>query len=423
MPGDSENDLDNSRLPAWEQPERPEWVRRFNEEGALLDMASVCPLDSESLLSQARRNTGLDNFGDDDWREPFEVLVGALEDEAQLTPLGRVMTRADLVTLLEGRLKVEDLYTRHPEVDDEVIDKPFFIVGQGRSGTTYLQRLMGLPPGNRTTTDVDGLWPIRERGREAEYEQRALDRMRMWSRVTPQVESIHDFAATTPCETIRLEAFSFRCPAWLNLLGLTPTFNAWLGGQSVTLPLSYAKRILKAQQFLDPGYQWVLKSPEAIGYLPKLLEVFPDARLIWGHRDPIKAMSSMVDMIGTMMFIRSDQKLDAAYEFVTNPAVVAPIMEGPIDLIENGSLPKDRLYNVQYGDLMDDPVAVVAAIYQHFGEPFLDEAQSAIAKYVRDNPRTKRPAHEYSTGKDKQVSAERAAFRRYQSYFAVPDEV
>ncbi|MET0547491.1 MAG: sulfotransferase [Caulobacterales bacterium] len=417
-----DNSLDNTRLPLWTQPERPEWVRKLNEEGAYLDMQAVVPLDEDSLISHAKDNTGLEYFGDDPWREPFRTLIKSLDEEAELTLIGRLLTRSDLLMFLEARLRIEDAYLRHPEIDDEVIDKPIFIIGQGRSGSTYLQKLMELPPENRTMVDVEGMFPVPLGDGPDLRREIAFNRMRMWSRVTPQVAALHDFGADTTCETIRFEAFSFRCPAWLNLLGVTPSFNASLAGESCALPLGYAKRVLKLLQWQTPGFQWVLKSPDALLYLPDVLKVFPDARFVWGHRDPIKAMSSMVDMIGTMMFIRSDQKLSAAYESITNPALAAAMLTRPIDFIEGGLIPPGRLCNIQYEDLMADPVGAVRQIYEFYSMDFTPAAEAAIEKYVREHPRSSRPPHVYSHGDDSQISAERRAFKPYQDYFRVPNE-
>lgn len=130
----------------------------------------------------------------------------------------------------------------------------------------------------------------------------------------------------------------------------------------------------------------------------------------------------MVDMIGTMMFIRSDQKLSVAYEAITNPALVAPLLTKPIDLIESGVVAPDRMFNVLYHELTAEPVETIANIYAFFDEPFTDEARNAIQDYVSNHPRTKRPAHSYATGQDEQVTKERSAFQRYQDYFHIPHE-
>ena len=129
----------NYRMKHWTPPPHPQWVQRINEEGTYLDIKSVVPLDENSLLACAKANTGLTDFGSDDWYEPFKILIKSYEEEANLSLVGRIMTRSDLITHLEARLRVEDTYKKHPEIDDQVIKAPFFIVGSGRCGTSALR--------------------------------------------------------------------------------------------------------------------------------------------------------------------------------------------------------------------------------------------------------------------------------------------
>src|SRR5271154_7025041 len=107
----------SARTGSWVPPTRPDWVQRVNDEGSLLDIRGVVPLTADSLIATATTNTGLDDFGAEDWHEPFEVLVNSLDEEAQLNLVGRLMTRSDLLMLLEARLCIEATYKEHPEID------------------------------------------------------------------------------------------------------------------------------------------------------------------------------------------------------------------------------------------------------------------------------------------------------------------
>lgn len=416
--------LGNTRMPSWSPPPRPDWVTRVNEEGSYLDLRSVVPLDPRELIERAVANTGLRDFGDDDWRQPFEVLVKALDTEAQLTLIGRMLGRSDLLMFLEARLRIEDAYKRHPEIEEQQIEKPLWVIGQGRSGTTLLHTLLAQPPANRTTTDGMALFPLPLKGMTPQQQRELADkRITQWNRITPEVVSIHEFGVDAPCETFHVEAMGFRSPAWLNLLGMTPSYNALIAEQGgFTKPLAYCKRVLKVLQWARPGGQWVLRSNHSLLYLPDVLKVFPDVRFVWSHRDPVRAMASMVDMIGTMMWIRSDQRVSTAYDFVTNPAVTAGMMTQPVDWLESGAIPKDRMCTVLYKDLVRDSVGTVEKIYQYYDMPFTHETRNAIEKYVKEHPRDKRPSHRYGLGNEDQIKTERQAFKRYQEYFGVPNE-
>src|SRR5687768_16415825 len=136
----------SERVRQWQPPERPEWVRRVNEEGSFMDLKGVVPLDENSLLATAKANTGLSDFGDDDWHEPFQVLLRSWNEETELHLMGRLMARSDLLVYLESRLRIEDTYKKHPEIEDEAIVKTIVIVGQGRSGTSGLLNLLAKDP-------------------------------------------------------------------------------------------------------------------------------------------------------------------------------------------------------------------------------------------------------------------------------------
>ncbi|MEM9256877.1 MAG: sulfotransferase, partial [Pseudomonadota bacterium] len=130
----------------WSPPEQPDWVTAMNREGDYFDLPAVVPLDERSLLDHAQRATGLRDFGDDLWRAPFEVLLHGLNNEAELTLLGRLMARSDIVIWLSTRLRVTDELKRQPDILDQPVASPMFIVGLPRSGTSILYELLSRDP-------------------------------------------------------------------------------------------------------------------------------------------------------------------------------------------------------------------------------------------------------------------------------------
>src|SRR5262249_41519680 len=145
----------------------------------------------------AKANTGLSDFGIDDWVEPFRIFIKALDEEADLTLMGRLMTRSDILMHLEARLRIEETYKRHPEIDAQQLAPPILIIGSGRSGTSALQNLLSLDPDNGTPKHWEALFPCPP-PEAATYHgdpriRLADERMRQWNRVTPEVISIHEF--------------------------------------------------------------------------------------------------------------------------------------------------------------------------------------------------------------------------------------
>ncbi len=417
----------DSRKHAWQPPPRPEWVSRINEEGSYLDISSVVPLDEDSLLSAARRNTGLSDFGDDEWYEPFQVLIKALQEESRLNLLGRILTRSELIMLLEARLRVEDTYRRHPEIEDEQIEKPFVILGQPRTGTSALQNLLSQDPGNGTPRLWEGMFPCPPPERSTYHTdpriEKADKRITMWNRINPNLVAMHEFSGDIPNETVHIDALSFMSSQWLNLLGQVPSYNAYMAKKSYYPVFRYQKRVMKLLQWKNPRKHWVLKAMTYMYFMPDALKVFPDACFIWIHRDPIRALASSVSIIGTFNWIRSDTPfIDGAFRETVDLDVVAATLNQPIDWLENGVLPRERLYNAHYRDFVRDPIGVAAKVYANFGIEFTEEARRAMRKYMDERPRSSRPEHVYDTGSADRIDRERSAFRRYQEYFQVPNE-
>ena len=160
-PGEGTDRLTSAEL------SRPLGLRVFNRTGGALRRIGLplVDLSAAALFDRARRLTGLSDFGDPFFREPMRVLLDAFETEAELTMLGRVIARTDIVRLLENRLRMADVLNHHPEIAAGEIRQPIFIVGLPRTGTTILHELLAQDPANRVpmTWEVMHPWPPPER--------------------------------------------------------------------------------------------------------------------------------------------------------------------------------------------------------------------------------------------------------------------
>jgi Sulfotransferase family len=185
----------------------------------------------------------------------------------------------------------------------------------------------------------------------------------------------------------------------------------------------YHKRILKLLQWKNPRKQWVLKNSACLDELKYILKVYPDVCLVWPHRDPTKSVASTISLIGSMLWGQTDHPFKGAFlDQYMNPHGAAKRLTDVIDQMESGVVPKERVYNLLYRDLVANPVETAAKVHAHFNLPLSTESRAALEDYMRQNPRENRPAHKVSPETRAAVDRDRPAFKRYMQYFGVPDE-
>lgn len=409
----------------WTAPTPPEWLEIINREGSYLELSAVVPLDEQSLIAHARQRTGLEDFGDDLWREPFAVYVRALEEEAQLTLMGRLMARNDVILWLSTRLQVTATLARHPEILQQDIPAPMFIVGLPRSGTSILFELLAQDPAAGVPLMWEALQPCPPPQRETYASDpriaRAHQLFTQWSRVAPEFAQMHEMRGDIPAECGLLMAPTFISDHNASL-HQTPSYSAWLA-QADYLPVyQYHKSLLQLLQWKNPRQRWLLKAPEHQVHLETLLQVYPDARIVQTHRDPIKCMASATSLMGTLYSMRSNQAFNAQmFENIIMGEATAARLNRVIDQRAAGDVPAANIADSRYQDLMDDPMRCIEAIYAHFGMPLEAAARTAMLDYLQQKPRGKFGVHRYQV--DERRTTERRLFERYQSTYNVPDEV
>ncbi|MET0988053.1 MAG: sulfotransferase [Steroidobacteraceae bacterium] len=411
----------------WQPAPRPDWVQKINEEGRCMEISGVVPLDENSLLEAAMRATGLTDFGADDWREPFQVALRSLEDEARLNLMGRIRTRSELLIALEARLQVEDWYKRHPEIEEEEIKKPIIVVGQGRSGTSFLINTLAANPDNGACRQWEMMFPCPP-PEKATYRtdpriEKADQLIKQWIRVTPEMASMHEHGGDLPMECAWLMGLSFRSTPWLGVLGQVPSYEAYMEKQDMVPAYQYHKRVLKLLQWKNPRAHWVLKDVRSLDFMDIELKVYPDACFVWSHRDPVRALASMVSLMGTTFWGRTDYPLSGeAHAYVTDATASAARLNSVIDTLESGRVPKERIHHVHYRNLVGDTMRTIEGIYRYFDIPLSERGRTGMQEYLHNFPRDSRPPHRFSGGSPEFIAQARIAYKRYQDYFNVPSE-
>lgn len=409
---------------SFEPRDRPAWVRASNALGRIAP--SRPRLDAETLLAEARRRSGLHDFGDDDFREPFELLCAALGTEAALTPLGRRLARHEVSTLLESRLRVVDTVKRHPEIEKQEIRAPLFVTGSGRSGTSLLHELLAQDPRHRALLTWEALRPCPP-PETATYASdpriaRANREVRLWERIAPSYATMHENGGALPQECIYLSAQAFRSDL-LSGFYQVPSYSGWLAGCDMTPGYAWHRRVLQLLQWRHPTERWVLKAPSHLWTLEALLAVYPDARLVQTHRDPLVVLPSMASLAATLYWLRSD-RVDATRIARQMTRSIAFMLEKSAAQRDAGLLPPERVCDVRYADLVADPIGTLRSLYDHFGMKLSPEAETRMRAYLEAKPKDRRGAHRYrfeDTGLD--LDEERRRFAAYRERFDVPSEL
>jgi hypothetical protein len=389
--------------------------------------ADLVPLESAELIATAQRISGFSDFGSDEWREPFEVLIKSINEEADLNLFGRLMTRNDILSWLQARLGIEAAYREHPEIENEVIDAPVFVTGLPRSGTSILFEILAQDPQFGSVRNWEMMFPYPPPER-ATYEtdpriERCENLVTQWYRVTPTYRAMHEMGANIPNECILAQACTFRTE-YFTALFQVPSYYQYLVQSDITPAYRYYKRMLKMLQWKNPRRHWLLKAPSHLGYLPVIFDVFPDARVILTHRDPIKAFASNTALLGTFYWMRSDKSFDAsAFENLLTHEAVAARLNQVIDWSEGGSIPTERISNFQYTTMIEQPIDGIRELYRQAGMSLSPEAEQRMRAYIAAKPQGKFGKHQYELGEQQQIARARLHFQKYQDYFGVPNEV
>jgi hypothetical protein len=351
----------------------------------------------EDLRASASRLTGLSDFGVDDYADGLAVILESYARDADLTPLGSKVARVGLRAALGARLMAEDGWKAHPEYRRVPIEKPIFVTGLPRSGTTALHRFLTADPGHQGLE----LWlaempqprPARAtwagnpvfQAIQAGYERHHVEH--------PEFMGVHYIAADTVEECWQLlrqtlRSVSYECLAYL------PTYSAWLQGQDWTGPFRRHKRNLQMIGLDEPGKRWVLKNPSHLFSLDAIMAVYPDALIIQTHRAPRTVIGSMCSLAAH------------AADGQSNVFRGAVIGAGQLELWARGletfaasrfRYDPAQFLDVDYADFTADPAATVESVYAHFGLPYSQAAASAVRElHSAAGSGGARPAHRYS---------------------------
>lgn len=352
-------------------------------------------LTFDDIVAAAQEKTGdLPAPDSDSWREGLEILLKDHAAANRLTERGRQSVRARYVNCLAARMTVDDFHRRNPELAKSEIRRPVFILGMPRTGTTLLSALMASDPANRSMRrwEAYNAAPPAAPG-ALTSDPRCIAEKANDARMlagAPKVAAAHFEPADGPTECVHLLAQDFRS-LMLAVTATTPTYHDWLLFTDMQSAYAHRKRVLQILQTTNSG-RWVLKMPSDSLFVRQLFKTFPDAKVIWTHRDPYKAFASSFAMRGASRpFTEMDEGRDYMRQYF--PLQLALHLARPLEVSQER--PRD-FHHLYYADFVADPLAQLRQIYDWLGDAWTPETEAGMQACLHDNPQNKYGAHVYA---------------------------
>jgi hypothetical protein len=380
-------------------------------------------LEEQDLLDSAARRAGSDDFGGSGFRAGLSVLLDSVAREADLSTLGRLSCRETLLRYLENRLRLQEYRTAHPEVGEEVIERPLFIVGLPRTGTTLLFNLLSQDPANRTPLSWEVEWPVPPPEPDTyEIDPRIQDAEKLFGnldRLIPTLPAIHEFGARLPQECVPINAHEFLSIQFHTTFHV-PSYQSWLEQQSLLPSYEFHRKFLQHLQSKHKRERWILKSPAHLSAIDDLLRIYPEALIIHTHRDPASVMPSLASLCHAFRCMSSDS-VDPGRVGRNVMDVWSLSLQRAVESRRRYRDKPDQFFDAHFEDTLEDPVDLLRRAYDHFGLDFTDAAQQRMRAFLAANPRGNRGVHRYVLEDfDLRFGEIHERFAEYCSEFQVP---
>jgi hypothetical protein len=369
-------------------------VRIINGCGTLLDKSRIprAPVRAVDLIETAKRRCGLDDFGGGDFFEGLSRLLDSCQRESQLNLIGRIVLRTDLMRILCLRLFMQRDRQAYPSIVRQEIREPLFIVGLPRSGTTLLHTLLAVDPEHRVPLTWEVMTPSPPtRDNEKRRVQRAVQSCNCFNWLAPTFRHVHPVGAELPQECVSLMAPTFMSDQF-DAMYYVPSYRAWFFRQDLRPAYEYHRHFLQHLQVRQSARRWVLKAPTHMFALAALLGIYPDALFVQTHRAPLDAMASVSSLITILRRVFSD---------AVDPLLVCreaiDYWSKTLDrfLGERERLVEHRICDVNYAEILTDPLAAVRRIYAHFGWSLSQKVEQQMRRTLASQPQERYRLHRY----------------------------
>lgn len=365
----------------------PEIAEMMEQTAPLADQIELSP---EAVLGAATAQSGLSDFGSDEFREPLEVLCRAMDSEADFSPMGKLSQFSQLTAFAVNRLRIEQYIKDHPDALDVPVDRPIVIAGLPRTGTTHLHNLISADPALRSLPWWESLEPVppaEEAGTIEGRVQRAKDGLVIMNKAVPHYDRMHEMTWDHVHEEIHLLAIDFSTMLF-DCSAVMPSWRSYYKEHDQTPHYQYLKRILKVLAHQRPPRErWVLKSPQHLEQIGPLMNVFGDATVVFTHRDPVSITASFATMICYSARMSAPHPVDVHGIGQWWAQLIQDMLQSCTD--DRDLVPPEQSIDVLFHDFMADDVAMVERIYKLADQPFTSDVKAAMDQYMVEHPRGK----------------------------------
>ncbi len=355
-------------------------------------------LDPDRIIRAASDAAESEEIGDPHFLEAIPVFFDAIAREADLSWLGRVMCRQSLLGFLQNRFSVYRHRAAYPELAGVPIERPLFIVGFPRTGTTILFNLLAQDPSNRVPLGWEVQFPDPPPQSVTYRSDARIPKARTYfghmDTMAPSLASIHEVGAELPQECMPILAQSMLGPQF-NVTFNVPSYQAWVDAQSHAPAYKFHRHYLEHLQSRHMKDRWVLKSPVHLRSLDALLTEYPDARIIFTHRDPAKTVPSLASLFYVIRGMASDS--------VDPIALGQQQMHWWADSLDLATAVRkkrgdksEQFVDIQFEEVVADPVASLGRAYDQFGMPWSSDVERRMRAFLANNPRGKHGSHQYA---------------------------
>ena len=366
--------------------EQSEWVRKLNNHGQSVGTPRfLVNINGKEMIETAKTISGLSDFGDDNWKKPYEDYIERLNELDQLHTLGRIRLKTALIIALRNRLLITEKIKNIPNIIEQSIDNPLFITGLPRTGTTLLYALLSLDEKFRTPYGYEAVLPVSQPDTYLENITRNNIAECIFDfeiDIHKQVEAMHDHRQNLPieCQNIMTNVLALFYSETIGDSNPPPESNYFIPDYH------WHRKVLQVLQFKDTKKTWLLKCPAHINTMKELIDVYPNSSVIHTHRNPISVIPSCAKLLKylTDSHCKNDNFTKTLDSFINNLEIG---LKKVIEQRNTSIIKKQNIHDSYFEDLLADPVSTVEKIYEKFDIPFNGNKRKNILTYLKHNPR------------------------------------